>query len=78
MKKVLHNLGVHMGVFFITLYRIFIRPFAWSSCRYEPSCSEYTKQAIKKYGLFKGSRMGALRIGRCHPFAQHDPYDPVE
>ena len=44
-------------------------------CRFHPTCSEYTRQAIVKYGFLKGSAMGAWRICRCHPFSQggHDP-----
>lgn len=63
------------GVGAIHLYRAV---FFWlpSSCRFEPSCSRYTEQAIAKYGLLKGSFMGAKRIARCGPW---DPggYDPV-
>ncbi|MDD3013628.1 MAG: membrane protein insertion efficiency factor YidD [Candidatus Gastranaerophilales bacterium] len=45
-------------------------------CRFYPTCSEYTKQAIIKYGFFKGVQLGSLRIIRCHPFNQGG-YDPV-
>lgn len=45
-------------------------------CRFRPTCSEYTRQAIVKYGFLKGSAMGAWRICRCHPFAQGGD-DPV-
>ncbi|OGI27772.1 MAG: membrane protein insertion efficiency factor YidD [Candidatus Moranbacteria bacterium RIFOXYB1_FULL_43_19] len=44
-------------------------------CRYHPTCSEYTYQAIEKYGIFKGGLMGLKRIVRCHPWAEggNDP-----
>ncbi|MFA6989709.1 MAG: membrane protein insertion efficiency factor YidD [Candidatus Gastranaerophilaceae bacterium] len=45
-------------------------------CRFYPSCSEYTKQAIIKYGIFKGLVIGIKRIVRCHPF-NPGGYDPV-
>ncbi|OGH14755.1 MAG: membrane protein insertion efficiency factor YidD [Candidatus Levybacteria bacterium RIFCSPHIGHO2_01_FULL_38_26] len=46
-----------------------------SVCRYEPTCSNYTYQAIEKYGVFKGLFFGLKRIIRCHPWAKggHDP-----
>ncbi|MCA9776355.1 MAG: membrane protein insertion efficiency factor YidD [Candidatus Eremiobacteraeota bacterium] len=45
------------------------------SCRFTPTCSEYTRQSIVKYGFFKGAAMGAWRICRCNPFVEggHDP-----
>ena len=69
------GIGRRFGIAMIKLYRVV---FAWlpSSCRYEPSCSHYTEQAIEKYGLIRGSWMGAKRIARCHPW-NPGGYDPV-
>ena len=49
--------------------------FTFWGCRFYPSCSEYTYQAISKYGLIRGGLIGAKRLLRCHPFAKggHDP-----
>ena len=46
------------------------------SCRYYPSCSQYTYEAVERYDWARGSWMGVLRILRCHPFAKGG-YDPV-
>ena len=46
-------------------------------CKYYPTCSEYTKQAIEKYGAFKGSIKGFWRILRCNPFSKGG-YDPLK
>lgn len=54
-----------------TLSRLFT-----GSCRYYPSCSHYTYEAVERYGWARGSWMGMLRVLRCHPFAKGG-YDPV-
>lgn len=46
-------------------------------CKYYPTCSEYTKQAIQKYGAVKGSLLGILRILKCNPFSKGG-YDPLK
>ena len=53
----------------------FLRPYG--QCRFRPTCSEYTIQALKKYGLFKGSLLGAWRIIRSNPFSKGG-YDPLK
>ena len=65
------------GVALIKGYRRFISPMLPPSCRFTPSCSLYTLQAIEKYGLLRGGFMGARRVLRCHPFSEGG-FDPVQ
>ncbi len=57
------------GILFIKLYQTFISSQDKPSCVFHPSCSRYTEEAIKKYGIIKGVIMGAERLERCHPQA---------
>ena len=69
------TIGRTIGLGMIRAYQVL---FFWmpSSCRYTPSCSQYTYTAVEKYGLLRGSWMGAKRIARCQPF-HPGGYDPV-
>jgi len=62
---------------FIKFYRKFISPLKKPSCRFSPTCSMYTLEAVEKYGALKGSFMGMKRILKCHPFHKGG-YDPVK
>jgi putative membrane protein insertion efficiency factor len=57
------------------IYKAVVSPFLPPACRFEPTCSEYARQAVEKYGAAKGTWMGIKRILRCQPFCKggHDP-----
>ena len=59
----------------IKIYQILISPLLGPSCRFTPTCSQYTIEAIQKYGPLKGGWLGFRRIIRCHPWGGcgHDP-----
>ncbi len=79
----MHKIFVHAHIFATTLilklisfYKKGISPLLPHACRYEPTCSEYMMQAIKKHGLVHGIYLGIRRLLRCHPWGGSG-YDPV-
>ena len=73
---VIDSLGKRVALALLRLYQRAISPSMPPSCRFVPSCSEYTYQAISKYGVIKGGWLGLKRLLRCHPF-HPGGYDPV-
>ncbi len=63
-------------ILMIRFYKYVLSPLLPNACRYNPTCSQYAEEAIKKYGIFKGIFLGAKRIARCHPWGGHG-YDPL-
>jgi putative membrane protein insertion efficiency factor len=60
----------------LRFYKRWISPVLPSSCRFHPTCSEYMKEAVERYGVVKGVALGIRRLLRCHPF-QAGGFDPV-
>lgn len=63
-------------VFLIKVYQTLISPFTPNTCRYQPTCSHYSKEALQKHGLLKGAKLAIKRIFSCHPRGGKG-YDPV-
>ncbi len=63
----------------IRFYQRSVSPLTPPSCRFVPTCSEYARQAVEKYGPARGSLLAARRLARCHPFHRQKTieYDPV-
>ncbi len=65
-------------IFFIRMYQKFISPLKGkSTCKFYPTCSQYSIEAIEKHGVLKGGLMSVWRILRCNPFSKGG-YDPVK
>jgi putative membrane protein insertion efficiency factor len=60
----------------IRVYQLTLSPILGGACRFEPSCSSYAIEAIDRHGAWKGMRLAAARLLRCHPFGSAG-YDPV-
>ena len=66
----------YVFVFLISVYQKLISPLFVPTCRFVPTCSQYAKEVLLKYGLFKGFYLSSIRLLKCHPFHPGGP-DPV-
>ena len=71
------NIFTYILIKFIKIYKYLISPLIGPSCRYLPTCSEYSIEALKTYGFFKGLLLSFKRIISCHPWG-NSGFDPVE
>ena len=72
-NKIFKNIAISP----INLYKYLISPLLGNNCRFLPTCSEYTKESIIKYGVIKGLWLGLKRIVKCHPWGKGG-YDPIK
>ena len=63
-------------IVFVKLYQLFLSPIIGQNCRYLPTCSEYTIECLKQFGLIKGIFLSIRRVSKCHPWGSHG-YDPI-
>lgn len=66
----------HAAIGLVRFYQLAISPLFPASCRYLPTCSQYTIEALRIHGFWRGSWLGIKRIARCHPWGGSG-YDPV-
>lgn len=57
-----------IALFLIRIYQLLLSPLFGRNCRFTPTCSAYTSEAIKKHGFLKGIYLGGKRLAKCHPF----------
>lgn len=70
------NIILQIICFPIRVYQYCISPWLGSNCRFYPSCSNYTLQALRQFGIVNGAFLSIKRLLRCHPFSKGG-YDPV-
>ena len=63
-------------ILLIKIYQKIISPIIGPQCRFTPTCSNYALEALKKYGVFKGTWLAIKRISKCHPWGGKG-YDPL-
>jgi len=71
------NIGAKCIINLIDIYKYLISPLLGNNCIFLPTCSEYTKDSIVKFGLVKGCWLGLKRILKCHPWGKGG-YDPIK
>jgi len=68
--------AIDLAVAAIRLYQRYLSPFTGASCRFYPTCSDYSIQALQKYGFLRGCVKTIIRLFKCHPY-HPGGYDPV-
>jgi len=72
----LKKLFTYPFIFLVKIYQTLISPLTPSTCRYQPTCSHFTIEALQIHGLFRGGLLAIKRIFSCHPWGKSG-YDPV-
>ncbi|MBO3444569.1 membrane protein insertion efficiency factor YidD [Clostridium sp. CCUG 7971] len=73
----LNEYSSKLCIYLVRFYQKFISPLKGPTCRFYPTCSQYSLEAFKKYGFFKGMFLTIKRVSKCHPF-HPGGYDPLK
>ena len=66
----------YLALGLLRLYKFVLSPLLPAACRYQPTCSDYAREAVERYGALRGTVLAARRLARCHPLREGG-YDPV-
>lgn len=66
----------YLALGLLRLYKFVLSPLLPAACRYQPTCSDYAREAVERHGALRGTIMAARRLAKCHPFREGG-YDPV-
>ncbi len=66
----------YLALGLLRLYKFVLSPLLPAACRYQPTCSDYAREAVGRYGALRGTVLAARRLARCHPFREGG-FDPV-
>ena len=76
-KKTGHSYPVRVALLALRLYKAYLSLLFAGNCRFHPTCSQYTYEAIERFGVPRGVWLGMKRLARCHPFSRRFGYDPI-
>jgi putative membrane protein insertion efficiency factor len=71
------GVGVRSALLALRVYKVYLSVLFAGSCRFEPTCSQYSYEAIERFGVARGVWLGMKRLLRCHPLSRKFGYDPV-
>jgi putative membrane protein insertion efficiency factor len=71
------SFAVETALLALRFYKTYLSFLFAGNCRFDPSCSRYTYEAIERFGLTRGVWLGMKRLARCHPFSRKFGYDPI-
>jgi uncharacterized protein len=76
-KKFARSYPVRAALLALRFYKAYLSLLFAGNCRFHPTCSQYTYEAIERFGVPRGVWLGMKRLARCHPFSRRFGYDPI-